>query len=401
MKRVQKGFFAVVLSICLVLGHAGGVLATNSQIDSLEAQKEQIEEVASFDTTAESAILIEPKSGTIIYEKDIHKQLPPASVTKLMTLLIAVEAVESGKATLQEKVVASEYAAGYGGSQIYLKPGEEFPLEEMLLAVAVQSANDASVAVAEHIGGTHEEFVALMNQRAKELGLKDTAFKNCNGLPAEGHVTSAHDLALLLKKAMEYPLYKKLSSVKFYDLRGGDFQLVNTNKLLWWYEGTDAGKTGWTREAKYCLASSVERDGLRLIAVVLGTAEPRSQFRESIKLYNYGFAKFRGVVVAKQGQQIKKLPVEKGKLDKLEVVTKDKVSAITLKGKEKEINHEILLPKAVEAPIKKGQKIGEIVVKRGNEKLYSMDLVANQSVEKADFGQHFEKVLLKTFGAQF
>ena len=143
----------------------------------------------------------------------------------------------------------------------------------------------------------------------------------------------------------------------------------------------------------------MERDGLRLIAVVLGTAEPRSQFRESIKLYNYGFAKFRGVVVAKEGQQIKELPVEKGKLDKLEVVTKDKVSAITLKGKEKEINHEILLPKAVEAPIKKGQKIGEIVVKRGNEKLYSMDLVAKQSVEKAGFGQHFEKVLLKTFGA--
>jgi D-alanyl-D-alanine carboxypeptidase (penicillin-binding protein 5/6) len=249
-------------------------------------------QAANIETSAESAILIDAETGKILYEKESHKELPPASVTKLMTLLVACEAVENGKAKLTDIVVASENACSLGGSQIYLEPGEKFSLEEMLIAIAVGSANDACVAVAEFLYGAHEEFVAVMNQKAQELGLKNTKFMNAYGLPAEGHYTSAYDLAVMGREALKHPLILKLTSMKEYDLRNGEFKLWNTNKLLWWYEGTEGFKTGWTQEAKYCLASTVKRDGLRLICVVMGVPQARGHFQESMKIYNYGFANY-------------------------------------------------------------------------------------------------------------
>ncbi len=388
MKRwkFSNKILVMLCAISLFLGQVGLAIA------SVAAQPA----VSSFETTAEAAVLMEPTTGTIIFEKNAHKSLPPASVTKIMTLLVAVEAIEQGKCSLKDRVKATEEAAGLGGSQIYLEVGEEFSLEELLISVAVGSANDASVAVAEHIAGSHDEFVSLMNTKAHSLGLKDSKFINSYGLPAEGHVTSAYDMAVILREGMKYPLFRRITSLKEYNLRGGEFKLYNTNKLLWWYQGVDTGKTGWTNEAKYCLASSAERDGLRLIAVVLGSPEKRSHFRESIRLYNYGFAKYRGVTVAEPGAQIRILPVEKGTVDQVQIVAKSRIGIMVPKGKEKELSHRIVLPTSVQAPIFKGQKVGVAIISQNGKDVASFELIAGGSVTKAGLWQQirnsFEQV---------
>lgn len=355
-------------------------------------------QAANLETTAESAILIDAVSGKILFQKEPHKRLPPASVTKIMTLLIAMEAIEQGKVKLTDVVTASENACSLGGSQIYLEPGEEFSMKEMLISIAVGSANDACVAVAEHIGGSHEAYVDLMNAKAKKLGLKNTHFVNAYGLPAEGHFTSAYDMAMILKEASRHPLFKEVTSIKEYQLRGGEFVLYNTNKLLWWYKGADGGKTGWTTEAKYCLASTVERDGFRMIAVVLGTPEPRSHFRESMKIYNFGFANYQAVTLKSARVKVAKVPVGKGIDDQLDIVTKERVSIVVPKGKIDGVSHQLLIPKLVEAPIKKDQKVGEIIVKKDNQVVRRIDLVAQNEVAKGSPFRQIFKVFNGVFG---
>jgi len=338
---------------------------------------------AGLENSAESAVLMDASSGKVLYEKNKDKSLPPASVTKIMTLLLGVEAIDQGKVRLTDQVETSENAWKMGGSQIYLEPGEQMSMKDMLLAIAVGSANDASMAVAEHIGGSHEEFVAMMNDKVKELGLKNTKFVNAYGLPAEGHVTSAYDMAVILKEAMKYPLFLELTSIKHHELRGGEFKLDNRNKLLWWYRGTITGKTGWTNEAKYCLASSVDRDGLRLIAVVLGVPETRGHYKESMRLYNWGFAKYRGVTFANAGDKVKVLPVGKGLVAKVEVVAADRAGVTVLKGEDKKVAHRIELPEMIQAPVKKGQKVGEMVLTLEGKEVGRVALIASRDVEKA------------------
>ncbi|MCS5694737.1 D-alanyl-D-alanine carboxypeptidase family protein [Desulfofundulus thermocisternus] len=348
-----------------------------------------------LETTAESAVLMEAHSGRVLWSKNPDKELPMASVTKIMTLLLAVEAVEQGQVSLKDRVVASENAWEMGGSQIYLEPGEEFSLEEMLIAVAVGSANDASVAVAEHILGSEEAFVEAMNRRAKELGLKHTHFVNCTGLPAPGHYTSAYDMAVILRECLKYPLFRRISSIYEYDLRGGKFKLWNTNKLLKWYEGVDAGKTGWTNEAKYCLASSAVRDGLRLIVVVLGTPEPKSHFRESIKLYKYGFARYKAVNIYPAGARVKSIPVSKGVVDRVDVVAREQVTVVTPKGEDRGLSTHLELPASVTAPVKKGQQLGFCIVKKNGQELLRVPLVARYEVKKASLMQQIKKVFFR------
>ncbi len=352
---------------------------------------------AVLETEAASAILMDAKSGQILFEKEIHKELPPASVTKLMTLLVAAEAVESGRVSLTDKVTASEGASSLGGSQIYLEPGETFSLEEMLISIAVGSANDACYAVGEHISGTHEAFVEEMNKKAKEIGANHTHFVNAYGLPAQGHYTSAYDLALMGREALKYPLVRKLTNMKEYDLRGGKFKLWNTNKLLWWYEGADGFKTGWTSEANYCLASTVERDGLRLIAVVMGVPQVRGHFTESMKLYNYGFANYAYKEYASVGQKQGVIKVRKGMEEDLVAVTEKALGVTVPKGSDKNIWAETKLNPDVEAPVKAGQKVGEILLYRDNELMASVNLVAEKDIEKAGIG----KQILRTFEGVF
>jgi D-alanyl-D-alanine carboxypeptidase (penicillin-binding protein 5/6) len=350
-----------------------------------------------LETTAESAVLMDPVTGNILFEKNPDKKLPPASVTKVMTLLVALEALEKGKVKLTDQVVTSENAWKMGGSQIYLEPGETMSLETMLISIAVGSANDACVAVAEHIAGSLEGYVQMMNKKAKELGCKNTNFVNDYGLPAEGHYTSARDLAIMMREALKYPLFQKLTSIKHYDLRGGKFVLHNTNKLLWWYKGVDGGKTGWTTEAKYCLASTAEREGLRLIAVVMASPEPKSHFRESMKLYNYGFAQFEAVSFAKKHQIIGNVQVHKGTVDLVNAVTENDVGAVVPKGNKDAVKSSIKLEKVVTAPVIRGQKLGTVTVIKDGRELLAVDLVAERDVPKGNVFRHMKKIFRTTF----
>lgn len=345
----------------------------------------------------DSAILMEASTGKILYEKNSNKSQAPASVTKLMTLVVAFEAIEAGKGNLTDKVTASENAWRLGGSQIYLEPGEEMTLEELLIAVAVGSANDACVAVAEHLYGTHEEFVEAMNQKVKELGLKDTHFVNCYGLPAEGHYSSPYDMAQIARYSLQFSKLREVVSIKEYDLRGGKFHLYNTNKLLWWYKGADGFKTGWTNEARYCLASTAERDGLRLIAVVFGSPERHGNFRDCMKLFNYGFAQYTFKSVMQEGQIGGVVKVSKGAIDSVEAIVNQPAGALVSKGKDKDINYRIELPSFVTAPISEGQKIGELVICQDAVEISRCDLVAKEAVAKGSFlqqiGEVFEEIV--------
>jgi len=349
-------------------------------------------------TEATSAILMDAASGQILYEKEAHKELPPASVTKLMTLLVAADAVASGKVKLTDKVTASDNASKLGGSQIYLEPGETFTLEQMLIAIAVGSANDGCVAVAEHIDGTHEAFVEEMNNKAQALGLKNTHFVNAYGLPAEGHYTSAYDLALISKEALNYPLIRKLTSIKEYDLRDGKFKLWNTNKLLWWYPGADGFKTGWTNEAKYCLASTVERNGLRLICVVMGVPQVRGHFTESMKIYNYGFAKyeFKEFAPAEQKQGVVK--VRKGIEAEVIAITEKPLGSTVEKGKDKNLWVETKLNPEISAPIQKGQTLGEVLLYRNDQLQAKVNLIADHSIARAGLAEQMTRTLKGVFG---
>lgn len=348
---------------------------------------------ASLETTAEAAVLLEPISNKIVYEKEPHKRLPMASVTKLMTLLLATEAVEEGKFKLDDMVVTSENAWEMGGSQVYLEPGEEMSMWDMLTAIGLQSANDACVAVAEHISGSEEAFVEAMNEKAKSLGLTNTNFVNCHGLTAENHYTTAYDMAVILKEGLKIPLFRKITSMKEHELRGGAFKLWNTNKLLWWYDGADAGKTGWTELAKYCLASSAERDGLRFVCVVLGTEEPKSHFRESTKIYDYGFARYKAVNFAPQGAMVGRVKVGKGKAEEVEALTSEKVTVVVPKGEDKGFETKLDLSKYVEAPVEKGQEVGSYVVTKNGQEVLKVTLVAKYDVPRASFLDQIKRVV--------
>lgn len=348
---------------------------------------------AGLETTAEAAVLLEPLTGIIVYEKEKDKRLPMASVTKLMTLLLATEAVEKGDFKLTDNVVTSENAWEMGGSQIYLEPEEEMSLWDLLTAIGLQSANDACVAVAEHISGSEEAFVENMNERARSLGLENTNFVNCHGLTADNHYTSAYDLAQILKEGLKNPLFKKISAMQEYDLRGGAFKLWNTNKLLWWYDGADAGKTGWTEAAKYCLASSAERNGLRFICVVLGTEQVKSHFSESMKIFDYGFARYKSVNFAEQGAVVGQLRVSKGQSEQVEVLTLDKISVVVPKGEEKGFETSMELPGSINAPVQKGQEVGSYVVTKNGQEALRVKLVAGADIPKASLGQQMRKFL--------
>lgn len=376
---------AIVLGMVLVLANIG--FAKVQPVLGVE-----------IETEATSAILMDAASGKIFYEKEAHKELPPASVTKIMTLLVAADAIASEKVKLTDKVVASENASKLGGSQIYLEPGEVFTLEQMLIAIAVGSANDGCVAVAEHINGTHESFVEEMNNKAQALGLKNTHFANAYGLPAEGHYTSAYDLAVISKEALNYPLVRKLTSIKEYDLRDGKFKLWNTNKLLWWYPGADGFKTGWTNEAKYCLASTVERDGLRLICVVMGVPQVRGHFAESMKIYNYGFAKYEFKQFAPAAQKQGVVKVRKGMEEEVVALTEKPLGAAVEKGKDKNFWVETKLNPEIVAPIEKGQKIGEVILYRNEEMQASVNLIVDHPVAKASLAEQMTRTIKGVFG---
>lgn len=349
------------------------------------------------DIKAESYVLMDADSGKVLLARNEHKRLAPASMTKLMTLILAVEDLENGKVGLKDKVVASEEAWKMGGSQIYLEPGEEMTYEDMLIAIAVGSANDACVAVAEHLEGTHKNFVERMNREAKLLGLKDTQFVNSYGLSASGHYSSAYDMAVIARHALNHPKILEYSSIKEYDLRQGEFKLYNTNKLLWWYQGADGYKTGWTNEAKYCLTSTAKRDGLRLIAAVMASPEKHGNFRDSMKLFNYGFALYTYKSITPRGSVCGIVKLGKGLKDNVEIIAEEDVGSIVQKGDEKKITARMELPEYVDAPVKKGQKLGEYLVYNNGQLYKKVNLIAAQDVERSGLLKEIKKILAETY----
>ena len=346
---------------------------------------------------ADAYVLMDADSGNILEGYNQDKRLAPASMTKLMTLILAVEALEEGRVQLTDQVVTSENAWKMGGSQIYLEPGEAMTYEEMLIAIAVGSANDACVAVAEHLDGTHQAFVDKMNQKAANLGLQNTHFINSYGLPAEGHYTSAHDMAIMARHALSHPRIIEYTSIKQYSLRQGKFVLYNTNKLLWWYAGADGFKTGWTNEAKYCLTSTVKRDGLRLISVVMASPEVRGHFRDSMELYNYGFSKYAYKSFFARDSVCGAVQVGKGLEDGVEAVAADDVGSIFLKGDKDNLTHAQQLTEYIDAPVVKGQKLGEMQVLKDGNVVKTVDIVSAKDVPKGGVIKEIKKMFAETF----
>lgn len=388
MYRTRSFMLCMFLSLSLIIG---------CFVPAIAAPETKPRNVAGIETNAASAILMDG-NGNILYEKDSHKRLPPASVTKTMTLLLAVEAVEQGKIKLGDEIITTENAWRQGGSQIWLEPGEKMTVQEMLTAVAVVSANDAAVALMEHIYGSEQAAIVAMNKRAEGLGLKDTHFSNVNGLPATEHYMSAYDTALIAKEAVGHPLYMELTGIKEHWLRGGKNWLVNTNKLLWWYPGADGLKTGWTEEAKYCFAGTAKREGLRLIAVVFATPEPRSHLRESMKLLDWGFANFTAAHIVDQGTVVERLKVTKGTEKELQLVAKHNLTIIMPKGQQKNIQKKIIAEKSiVNAPITAGEKYGELIVLKDGKEVGKVDLIAERSIVKAGFFRILQDMFTNLF----
>ncbi|MDQ6599531.1 D-alanyl-D-alanine carboxypeptidase family protein [Bacillus salipaludis] len=336
-----------------------------------------------------SAVLIERDTGKVLFEKNSQEELPPASMTKIMTMLLIMEAIDQGKLSWNEKIRASEYAASMGGSQIFLEPGEEMTTKEMLKGIAIGSGNDASVAMAERIGGSEEAFVDMMNKKAKELGLKHTFFKNTTGLPVSGHYSSAHDMAIMAKELLKYEDITKFTGMYEAYLRENTdkkFWLVNTNKLVRFYPGVDGLKTGFTGEAKYCLTATAQKDGMRVIAVVFGAPTSKDRNAQVTKMLNYAFNQYQTHPMYKRNQVISKTHVSKGKEKTVDAVTSEPLSLLTKKGeKTKDVKQKVILEKGLDAPIHKGDKIGTIKLIKDGKVVLESPLVAKTDVKEASW----------------
>lgn len=355
---------------------------------------------ADLAASAKSAILMDADSGTVIFEKNSNVQLPPASITKIMTMLLVMEAIDEGRLKLTDKVQTSEYAASMGGSQIFLEPGEQMTVDDMLKGVALASGNDASVALAEKIGGSEQQFVAMMNEKAQQLGMKNTKFVNCNGLPAAGHVSSAHDIALMSRELLKYEGITKYTGLYQDHLRKDSdkpFWLVNTNKLVRFYHGADGLKTGYTNEAKFCLSATARRDNFRLIAVVMGEPNTKSRNAEVSHLFDYAFAQYTNVPIYKKGDAIGELQVVKGKTKNVPLVAKHSYSILLRKGDAgKGIRHQLVLDR-VQAPVQIGDPVGKLVVYRNDQVIKEFPVESPVAVAKAGWWTLFKRATGKLF----
>lgn len=344
---------------------------------------------------ARSAILIERDTGTILYEKNIDEQLPPASMTKIMTMLLIMEAIDQGKVKMDEKIRTSEHAASMGGSQIFLEPGEEMTTEQMLKGIAIGSGNDASVAMAERIAGSEEAFVEMMNNKVKELGLKNTVFKNTTGLPTNDHYSTAHDMAIMAKELLKYDMITKFTGTYEAYLREDTdkkFWLVNTNKLVRFYPGVDGLKTGFTREAKYCLTATAEKDGMRVIAVVFGAPTSKDRNAQVTKMLDYAFSQYKTHPMYERNHSLGKASISKGDKKQVEALTSEPISLLAKKGESvDQVKQEVVLNKDLKAPIKKGDKIGTLKIVKDGKTIVKSPLVAKDDVQEASWWKLYKR----------
>ena len=335
---------------------------------------------------AKSAILMEESTGNILYESNPDERLPIASVTKVMTMLLIMEAVDSGKISLDDMVTVSENAMSYGGSTMFLETGEQLTVNDMLKGIAVASANDGCVAMAEHLAGSESAFVNMMNEKAKKLGMENTHFMNTNGLDEDDHYSSARDVAIMSRELMKHETIFNYTSIWMDTLRGGKFQLANTNKLIRFYDGANGLKTGSTSKALCCLSAAAKRNDMQLIAVVLGAPTSAERFASAKSLLDYGFANYAVNTQITAGDEVQKIAVEKGVDKEVGVVAGDSCSTLVKKGQEDNITKEIKIDETITAPIEAGQKIGTMTISRDGEVIADIDLNASSAVEKKGIG---------------
>ncbi len=358
-----------------------------------------------LELSSPSAVLIEGSTGKVILEKNKDDRLRPASITKIMTLILIFEALESGQIKLTDEVSVSEYAASMGGSQVYLEPNETQNVETMIKCISIASANDACVAMAEFIAGSEEEFVARMNKKAKELGMNNTNFVNCCGLDTDNHYSSAYDVALMSRELiMKHPEISKYSTVWMDNIthttkKGKtEFGLTNTNKLVRFYQGITGLKTGSTGLAKYCLSATAKRNNMDLIAVIMAAPETKTRFMEASKLLNYGFANYSIYTDDNKDTELAPVKVVKGVLDTVKGKAGNQFSYLCTKGKSAaDIRKEVVLYEEVPAPVAKGDKIGEIIYYHDNDQIGKIDILASEEIEKAKYKDYFIKLLKRYF----
>lgn len=340
---------------------------------------------------AKAALLMEKETGQVLFAKEEHQRLEPASVTKIMTLLLTMEAISRGELRYEDTVTVSKNAASMGGSQVYLSEGEQITVEELLKAVCVSSGNDASVALAEQVSGVTELFVQQMNNRAKELGMVDTCFLNPTGLPAEGHVTSAYDIALMSRELiLRHPDLRRFTTIWMDTIRGGEFGLSNTNKLIRFYEGATGLKTGSTDAAGYCISATAERSGMELIAVVLGGETSQQRFEDAKTLLNYGFSTYALADVTPAERQT--VPVKLGRAPSVEAVL-EAGKLLVGKGQAGSLSQTVTLREDLVAPVEKGQTVGTLTVQCGDATLAELPLTAADTVERMTWGDLFVRLL--------
>lgn len=386
----MRRFTSIVLAMIMVIMS----LSTTAFADDKKVQ-------APINISSKTAILMDVGSGQILFEKNPHEKLPPASVTKVMTMLLIVEALDSGKIKLDDEVQISERASEMGGSQIFLEPGETQKVDDLLKGIAVASANDACVAMAEFVGGSEEEFVAMMNNKAKQLGMKDTNFANTNGLPIENHYTSAHDIALMSRELLKHDKITKYLTTWMDQIVVGKKKttigLANTNKMIKHYQGATGVKTGFTQEAKYCLSASAKRGETHLVAVTLGAPTTQERFKDSSSLLSYGFANYESVKLCSKSDKIATLTLDKADDNKVNLVAKDDLTALIKKGESKDFTKKIDVSKNIDLPVKKGTKLGTISIYKGDKQVGKIDLINEKDINKASYFKMFERVIDNIF----
>jgi len=396
-----KRFAATILILSLAMPFGAASASIGAEDEGRSASLAA--EAAAVDLTpnARSAILMDADTGTIIFEKNKSEKLPPASITKIMTMLLIVEALDQGKIKLTDRVATSEYAASMGGSQIFLEVGEEMTVDEMLKGIAMASGNDASVAMAEKIAGSEAAFVQMMNERAKELGMHNTNFVNVNGLPAENHYTTAEDIAIMSRELLKHEEVTKYTGAYQDYLRKDTekpFWLVNTNKLVRFYSGADGLKTGYTSEAKFCLSATAKRDNFRLIAVVLGEPNTKTRNAEVSAMFDFAFAQYQNYTLIQDGDRIGTVRVEKGQQDKIELVADHQYSLLMKKGeKTDDIRYELDYDDNLKAPIAIGQPIGRLLVYKGDAIIKEYDIESPVDIPAASWWTLFKRTASKLF----
>lgn len=379
----MKRFTSFLLALTIIVGQISIVFA-----DTKEAK---------LDISSKSAVLMDASTGKILYEKNSHEKLPPASVTKVMTMLLICEALESGKIKEDDDVQISEVASSMGGSQIFLEPGEIQKVDTLLKSIAVASANDACVAMAEYVGGSVEEFVVLMNKRAKELGMNDTNFVNTNGLPVDNHYTSAYDIALMSKELLKHKKISKYLTTWMDEVVVGKKQakigISNTNKLVKHYQGATGVKTGFTQQAKYCLSASALRNNTHLIAVTLCAETSPIRFKDATNLLNYGFANYESVKICRANDKVATVKFEKGEKENVDLVAKDDLSVLIKKGDKKDFTKKVQIKEDLKLPIKKNTELGVVKVYRGDELVGESKIINTEDINKASYLQMLRRIV--------